>query len=85
MDTKALRILIQYRLQTGRLPYERPARLFGSPAAGETCAACATRVAEGQLLMQGRSATGAAIDFHVACFELWNEERSLPRAGTAKG
>ncbi len=75
MDREALRILIRDRLRSGRLPYNRPAELFGGPACDEICAACGTIIRDWRLVMEGVSGKEAAICFHLVCFELWNKER----------
>jgi hypothetical protein len=78
METRSLRVLIQDKLQSGRLPYHSASKVFGGPADGEICAACGARVAKGQLVVQGVTKQGGADDplsLHVICFALWNEER----------
>jgi hypothetical protein len=82
MDAQALRILIQRRLQSGQLPYDSASKVYGSPAAGEICAACGTVISNEQLVMEGVSSKrdgGQPIQFHVVCFEVWNDERRKPR------
>jgi hypothetical protein len=86
MDEKSVRFLIQKRLESGRLPYDGASNLSGSPAAGEVCAACGTIIADEQLVMEGmiKNGNGAErIQFHVLCFELWNDERRKPRERSA--
>jgi hypothetical protein len=38
MDEKSVRLLIRKLLLSGRLPYDSPLKVSGSPAAGEVCA-----------------------------------------------
>jgi hypothetical protein len=81
MDEKSVRLLIRKMLQSGRLPYDSASKVSGSPAAGEICAACGTVVADEQLVMEAMTRNGkgaASIQFHVLCFELWNDERRKP-------
>ena len=82
MDDKAVRLLIRVLLQKGRLPYASAAKVSASPATGEVCAACGMIIAGKQLVMEvvPRTGTGTQpIQFHVLCFELWNDERRKPR------
>ncbi len=86
MDEKRVRLLIRKMLQSGRLPYEGASKVSGSPAAGEVCAACGNTIAAAQLVMEGMTNNGngaQAIQFHVLCFQLWNDERRKPRAQIA--
>ena len=82
MDENSVRLLIRTLLRSGRLPYDSVSKVSGSPAAGEVCAACGTVVAAEQLVMEAttKKAKGVnPIQFHVLCFELWNDERRKPR------
>src|SRR5215470_17016488 len=60
----------------------RPAP-FGAPADGsEICVVCEIRSARGQLVIGGGPRTGEhhqSMPFHVACFEVWNDERRAPK------
>jgi len=82
MDENTVRLLIRVLLQKGRLPYASAAKVSGSPASGEVCAACAMIITDKQLVMDvvPRTAKGKEpLQFHVLCFELWNDERRKPR------
>jgi len=82
MDDKAVRLLIRVLLQKGRLPYASAAKVSGSPASGEVCAACAMIITDKQLVMDVVPRTGTGkepIQLHVLCFELWNDERRKRR------
>ena len=73
MDEKTLRLLIRMHLQKGRLPFASAAKVSGSPATGEVCAACGMIITDEQLVMDvvPRTAKGTEpIQFHVLCFEL---------------
>jgi len=86
MDKKRVRLLIRKMLQSGHLPYDGASNVSGGPAAGEVCDACGAVIANEQLVVEGmtKNAHGAGlIQFHVLCFELWNDERRKPRELTA--
>ena len=81
MDDKAVRLLIRVLLQKGRLPLRERREISGSPATGEV-SACGMIIADKQLVMEVMPRTGTGkepIQFHVLCFELWNDERRKPR------
>ena len=79
MEQNALRLLIQGKLADGRLPQNSIPRVWGGAGNGETCDACEELISKGQFVMEGVSVTGGrGIQFHVACFHLWDEERRVP-------
>jgi hypothetical protein len=81
MDDNSVRLLIRKMLQSGRLPYDIASKVSGSPAAGEVCAACGIVIDDKQLVMEAMTRNGkgaASIQFHILCFELWNDERRKP-------
>lgn len=79
MDQSALRLLIQSKLADGRLPQDSIPRVWGGAGNDETCDACEERIGKAQFVMEGISTTGGqGIQFHVACFHLWDEERRAP-------
>jgi hypothetical protein len=76
MDLEALRLLIQEKLQDGRLPHERISRMQSCPADGEKCDACEKRIAMAQFVVTGITLGGrGSIQLHVQCFQLWDHER----------
>ena len=76
MDQESLRLAIQRKIRDGRLPHHSIGRIWSSPSAGETCDACDAILAKEQLLMEGTTlAGGLPIQFHVQCFQIWDEER----------
>ena len=77
MDQNALRLLIQSKLADGRLPQNSIPRVWGGAGAGETCDACEGIVTKDELVMEGISLADGrkAVQFHVACFHLWDDER----------
>jgi hypothetical protein len=77
MDAPILRLLIQEKLLTGHLPHDRIPRMWGGPGSGETCDACGESVTKDQMVMENLDAVGCGVQFHVACFYVWNVERQL--------
>ena len=53
MDPQAIRVLIQAKIQDGRLPRRSIRRVCSSPSTGEKCDACETIVSMDQLVMEG--------------------------------
>jgi hypothetical protein len=80
MDPLPLRLLIERKLDDGRLPHNSIPRLWGGPGDGEECDACEEPIPKNQLLMEGISLDGdrRPVQFHVACFYLWDEVRKAP-------
>jgi hypothetical protein len=75
-----VRLLIQTKLRDGRLPYDGVTRSWSSPSAGETCEGCDMLLAKEHALMAVTTLTCTrAIQFHVICFQVWNEERRTPK------
>lgn len=77
MDPQAIRVLIQAKIQDGRLPRHSITRVCSSPSSGEKCDACETIVSMDQLVMEGTALAPRrkAFKFHVRCFEIWDHER----------
>jgi hypothetical protein len=77
MENIAIRALIRAKLRDGRLPVNGIPRFWVGPSDGEECHAC-DRLIVGPLLVEGiASAAGGrqAIQMHIACFAVWDEER----------
>jgi hypothetical protein len=77
MQIAAIRVLIRDKLQDGRLPVNGIPRFWIGPSDGEECHAC-DRIINGPLVIEGiASATSGrqAIQMHINCFALWDEER----------
>jgi hypothetical protein len=49
-------------------------QMWGGRGTGETCVACAERIAPEALVIECRTQT-QALHLHVECFYLWQEER----------
>jgi hypothetical protein len=77
MNPPILRLLIQEKLAAGRLPHRYNPRFWSGPGNGETCDGCDETVRKGQMLMENVDATGCRVQFHVACFHLWDVERQM--------
>ena len=77
MDFGTVRLTIRRKLENGRLPLEKAARVFGRSAAGEACDGCDTTIGTGQLAMDGlgRKPGSKAMQLHLRCFEIWTQER----------
>ena len=80
MDPVSLRALIRQKLSDGRLPHNSIPRVWGGPSAGETCDGCEETIARHQFVMEGASTSHhkRALQFHVECFHLWDDERTVP-------
>ena len=78
MEPASLRALIRQKLVDGRLPQEGIPSMWGGRSHGETCDACEEVIDDAQFVMEGMSTDGStrALQFHVACFYLWDAERS---------
>ena len=75
----ALHLLVRHKIQDGRLPHNRIAKISSGPGVGNTCDACETLITKEQLvtkvaLADGRGARGVVL-FHSLCFQLWDAER----------
>jgi hypothetical protein len=82
MHRATLLALIRRKLQDGRLPQDSVTRAWGSPSDGETCDVCDTVLSKDQLLMEGTTRARRVMQFHVACFQLWESERRALREGS---
>jgi hypothetical protein len=85
MNPEVLRLLIQSKLTDGRLPLNSIPRVWGGPGNGETCDACEHIITKHEFVMEGISLAGgkAALQLHVGCFWLWDEERRPQLAALA--
>jgi len=79
MDQPVLRLLIQDKLADGRLPHDHIPRPWRGPGDGETCDGCGEIVTKAQMIIEGVDTRGCGLQFHIACFSLWEVERQLPR------
>ena len=82
VDQSAVRALIHAKLADGRLPLTTVTRVWGALGHGETCHACEEPIGNRHLVMEWINALGVEIEFHVACFAMWDlSRRSLDREG----
>lgn len=78
MDQPILRLLIRDKLADGRLPRTPIPRVWGGPGHGETCDGCGEAVTTAQMVMENLDDAGGGLQFHVACFHVWDVEREIP-------
>jgi hypothetical protein len=76
VEEKALPLLIREKLRNGHLPLGI-SRFWGGPSDGEQCDACGEPVVDSLVVEGVTSAVGGkkAIQMHVLCFTVWDEER----------
>jgi hypothetical protein len=77
MENLDVRVLIRDKLRTSRLPLNGIPRFWVGPSDGEECHACDRIIAE-PLVVEGIASEAGgrqAIQMHVACFAIWDEER----------
>lgn len=79
MDFETIRQMIRRKLENGRLPLEKAARVLGRSASGEACDGCDMTISTGQLAMNAlaRKPDARAMQLHLRCFEIWTQERRL--------
>ena len=75
MEPPFLRLLIQEKLADGRLPSTPIPRAEGGPGTGQTCDGCGETVAAAQAAIGNPDAAECGLQFHVACFHVWDVER----------
>jgi hypothetical protein len=80
MDPESIRLLIRDKLDDGRLPHDSVTKAWGGPSDGEVCSVCDTVLAVNQLVMEGTTQGRRQLQFHVRCFEIWEDERRTPGA-----
>ena len=77
MERPTLRLMIQEKLADGRLPNNHIPRIWGGPGNGEICDGCDEIVTKAQMIMEGLSSKDSGVQFHVACFYVWDVERQV--------
>lgn len=89
MEDHALRLYIRAKLANDHLlPFDSVPHVWGGPGNGETCDGCEETITKDQLLMEGVSIKGDAVQFHVKCFYVWAAEwtdRSVSRRRSSGG
>jgi len=69
---------LREKLWGARLPYDRPAIVYGGPGDGRPCAACDKATSHRQLVMAIPVANPTMLAYlHADCFELWDVLRCL--------
>ena len=77
MDQPTLRLMIHDKLADGRLPHNHIPRMWGGPGNGEICDGCGETVRKTQVVMEGLSGKDRDVQFHVACFYVWDATRRV--------
>jgi hypothetical protein len=77
MDKPTLRLMIQDKLANGRLPHNHIPRVGGGLGNGETCDGCGETVTKAQVVMEGLSGKHRGVQFHAACFYVWDATRQV--------
>ena len=77
MDKSTLRLMIQDKLADGRLPLSYIPRVWGAPGNGEICDGCDETVTRAQMVMEGLSGKEFGVQFHLACFYVWDATRRV--------
>ena len=77
MDQPTLRLMIHDKLADGRLPHNYIPRVGGGLGNGETCDGCGELVTKTQVVMEGLSGKDRDVQFHVACFYVWDATRRV--------
>ena len=76
MEDETLRLLIREKLASGELPQDSIPRIWGGPGQEEACDGCDEIITKPQMLMEGISESRHGIQMHVACFCMWDQERT---------
>ena len=77
MDQPTLRLMIHDKVADGRLPHHYIPRVGGGLGNGETCDGCGELVTKTQVVMEGLSGKDRDVQFHVACFYVWDATRRV--------
>lgn len=78
INVEALRRLIRSKLRDGTLPWDSIPRVWGGQGANEICSACGEKVTPEGLVMEGIGEAMRAVQFHVGCFQVWDDEGRQP-------
>jgi hypothetical protein len=77
MDKPTLRLMIHDKVADGRLPHHYISRVGGSLGDGGTCDGCGETVTKTQVVMEGLSGKDRDVQFHAACFYVWDATRRV--------
>lgn len=81
-DESALRALVREAIKTGKLPPQRPERMWGGPGWGAACAVCGKVIRaeeveiEVQFIFEGDPET-SSYHVHTRCFGAWEHEHRM--------
>jgi hypothetical protein len=75
MQRDPMRNVIQTKIADGRLPHDHIAEFWVAFGAGETCDACEHVIPDTDLIYEAADARKITVQFHPACFDVWNDER----------
>ena len=78
MNQESRRLLIQSKLDAGKLPRDSIQRVWGAYSNADTCDACAEVIRGDEYVIEGISVDGhgkMGMQFHTLCFALWDELR----------
>ena len=75
MEPPLLRLLIQEKLADGRLPSTPIPRIWNGAGTGQICGGCGETITNAQAATGNVDAAGGGLQFHVACFHVWDVER----------
>ena len=79
MDVDGIRSCVRRKIASGELPNDHIPRFWGGPSDGELCDVCEEAIRADQLLMEAISTiNNQGLQFHVACFYVWDSERDAP-------
>jgi hypothetical protein len=77
MEQPLLPLLIQEKLADGRLPHTPIPRARNDAGNRQACDGCGEIVTDAQTVMGNLDAAGCGLQFHVACFYVWDVERQV--------
>jgi hypothetical protein len=72
---KNVRAAIRLKLDLKLPPTAPSGRLWAGPGAGEVCSACDETITKQQTLYEWEVDGGAKMIMHMACYDVWKEER----------
>jgi hypothetical protein len=70
-----IRAIIRLKLETGLLPKTGSGRVWAGPGANEVCSACDETITRQEKLYEWEIDGGSKMNMHIACYEIWSEER----------
>ena len=83
-EALSLRRLAQERIESGQLPCDPAARMWGSRGSGATCALCGQSIGPNEIEYEVEMSVNGVTDtlqFHRVCHSVWHAECEGERAG----